>query len=61
MNYEPMHGWSFAWSGDRAHITSIVAWSRRECIRLVEEMMGVPWRKTYRQGGRIIKTEIRPR
>jgi hypothetical protein len=61
MNFEPSVGWSFAWASGQPYITSLFCWSRKGCIRQVEKEVGRPWRRIYRQGGRVIKTEIRQR
>ena len=46
------------WLRDKPYITSIFNWSRRAVIDDVEKMMGCKWRKTYRQGGRIVKVNV---
>jgi hypothetical protein len=61
MTWEPSVGWSFAWAVGKPYITSIYAWSRTDCIREAEKQIGRPWRNIYREGGRVIKTEIRQR
>ncbi len=60
MKYEHCDCWAFAWSGGypRPYITTIVASTRRQLIQDVQEFMGVPWRKTHRQGGRAVKCQI---
>ena len=56
--FAPESCWAFAWEKGRPYITTIVSYRRKDLIREVEKFMGVPWRKTYRQGGRAIKVTI---
>lgn len=58
MKYPPTECWAFAWSKEVPYITTITAYSRPSLICEVEKHMGVPWRKTYRQGGRAVKCQI---
>ena len=53
MSYPRFHGYAFAWQG--RFITSIVSYDRKSCEAEVVELRGMPWRKIYRQGGRIIR------
>lgn len=53
--------WAFAWVAcPHPYITSQIHWSRRDVKFSIENLMGQPWRKTYRQGGRIIKVKVSP-
>lgn len=53
--------WFFMWSTGEPYITCICQWTRRDAIREVESMLAQPWRKTYREGGRIVRCSIQVR
>ena len=57
---KPALMWAFVWMTGQPYITSYVSWRRAECRRDVEKMMGEPWRKVYRRGGRIIRVTVQP-
>ncbi len=61
MKYEKLNCWAFAWSSGLPYITTIVSYRRKDLIREVEKFMGVPWRTTYRRGGRAVKASISQR
>jgi hypothetical protein len=51
-------GWAFSWATGQPYICAIVGWTRKAVIKEAEAMMGEPWRKIYRKGGRAIKVQI---
>lgn len=59
MKYKPEQMWAFAWSTGTPYITSTMWWTRKDVRAEVERAHGRPWKQIYRQGGRIIKVEVR--
>ena len=57
--------WFFCWAStpavpNRDYPCSIAAFTRNDLISRVEKEMGVPWRKTYNEGGRAVKCRLTP-
>lgn len=55
--------WAFAWAPKNrkaGFVTSIVAYSRKECEAKIAETLGYPWKDIYASGGRIIKCRLTP-
>lgn len=52
--------WAFAWKNGNPYITSIIGWQRSTVIQDAEKIMGEPWKKIYRRGGRAIRVSIEP-
>jgi hypothetical protein len=53
--------WAYAWIKPWGNsLTSILARTRKDCIKAVEKELGWTWRQVYARGGRCIKVEVRP-
>ena len=60
MKYEAIQCWAFAWATGKPvpYITGINDGTRRDLIFAVEKILGMPWSRIYRRGGRAIKVTI---
>lgn len=63
MKYDPLQCWAFAWASGHPtpYITGINDGTRSDLIFAVERILGMPWHKIYRRGGRAIKVTISQR
>lgn len=50
--------WIFVWTGGRPYTTTIAGWTRQWVIREVGKNLSQPWKKTYRQGGRVVRIKM---
>lgn len=54
--------WVFWWTNAKPHPypCAITAYRKRDCIRKVEQEIGLKWPKVYREGGRVVRCGIVP-
>ena len=52
--------WFFAWTTGKPYITAVCGWTRKQVIQEVTCCGKAPWKKFYREGGRVIRCKVMP-
>lgn len=64
MTFHPKHDklWFFAWSNSTPgpYPCAIAGYTKRQAVAEAVKHVGGPWRKIYRQGGRVIQCHVVP-
>ena len=48
----------FMWTTGTPYITTVCAWSKKDCIDLIIKEIQTDWKSIYKRGGRIIKIKM---